>query len=99
VLLIGKSQRVLDDSVAGLRDLSYEAEATNHFADATSSKRRSARLAQPARLELALSIRSGFDSALGRDVSTSCGTLGGSAVDRFDRFPGVQGVGFAVVKN
>jgi hypothetical protein len=33
VLLIGKSQRVLDDSVAGLRDLGYKAEATNDFAD------------------------------------------------------------------
>jgi hypothetical protein len=35
VLLIGKSQRVLDDSVAGLLDLGYEAEATNDFADVT----------------------------------------------------------------
>jgi hypothetical protein len=35
VLLIGKSQLVLDDSVAGLRDLGYEAEATNDFADIT----------------------------------------------------------------
>ena len=35
VLLIGKSQRVLDDSVAGLRDLGYKAEATNDFADVT----------------------------------------------------------------
>jgi hypothetical protein len=36
VLLIGKSQRVLDDSVAGLRDLGYKAEATNDFTDVTS---------------------------------------------------------------
>ena len=35
VLLIGKSQRVLDESVAGLRDLGYKAEATNDFADVT----------------------------------------------------------------
>src|SRR5919197_1169087 len=35
VLLIGKSQRVLDDSVAGLRDLGYRADATNDFADVT----------------------------------------------------------------
>jgi hypothetical protein len=35
VLLIGKSQRVLDDSVAGLRDLGYKAEATNEFAEIT----------------------------------------------------------------
>jgi hypothetical protein len=35
VLLIGKSQLVLDDSVAGLRDLGYKAEATNDFADIT----------------------------------------------------------------
>jgi hypothetical protein len=35
VLLIGKSQRVLDESVAGLRDLGYTAEATNDFADVT----------------------------------------------------------------
>jgi hypothetical protein len=35
VLLIGKSQRVLDDSVASLRDLGYKAEATNDFADVT----------------------------------------------------------------
>jgi hypothetical protein len=33
VLLIGKSQLVLDDSVAGLRDLGYKAEATNQFDD------------------------------------------------------------------
>jgi hypothetical protein len=31
VLLIGKSQLVLDDTVAGLRDLGYKAEATNDF--------------------------------------------------------------------
>ena len=36
VLLIGKSQRVLDDAVAGLRDLGYKAEATNDFTDITS---------------------------------------------------------------
>jgi hypothetical protein len=35
VLLIGKSQLVLDDSVAGLRDLGYKAEATNQFDDVT----------------------------------------------------------------
>ena len=35
VLLIGKSQRVLDESVASLRDLGYKAEATNDFADVT----------------------------------------------------------------
>ena len=35
VLLIGKSQRVLDESVAGLRDLGYKAEATNDFSDVT----------------------------------------------------------------
>lgn len=35
VLLIGKSQRVLNDSVAGLRDLGYNAEATNDFTDVT----------------------------------------------------------------
>ena len=35
VLLIGKSQLVLDDSVAGLRDLGYKAEATNDFTDVT----------------------------------------------------------------
>ena len=29
VLLIGKSQLVLDESVAGLRDLAYKAERTN----------------------------------------------------------------------
>ena len=33
VLLIGKSQLVLDDALAGLRDLGYKAEATNHFTD------------------------------------------------------------------
>jgi hypothetical protein len=32
VLLIGKSQLVLDESVAGLRDLGYQAEGTNDFA-------------------------------------------------------------------
>ncbi len=35
VLLIGKSQRVLDDSVAALHNLDYKAEATNDFADVT----------------------------------------------------------------
>jgi len=35
VLLIGKSRRVLDDSVAGLRDLDYKAEGTSDFADVT----------------------------------------------------------------
>jgi hypothetical protein len=35
VLLIGRSQLVLDDSVSGLRDLGYKAEATNDFADIT----------------------------------------------------------------
>jgi hypothetical protein len=35
VLLIGKSQLVLDESVAGLRDLGYKAEGTNDFADIT----------------------------------------------------------------
>jgi hypothetical protein len=35
VLLIGKSQLVLDDAVAGLRDLDYRADATNDFADIT----------------------------------------------------------------
>jgi hypothetical protein len=35
VLLIGKSQLVLDDALAGLRDLGYKAEATNDFADVT----------------------------------------------------------------
>jgi hypothetical protein len=34
-LLIGKSQRVLDEAVAGLRDLGYEAYATNDFGDIT----------------------------------------------------------------
>ena len=34
-LLIGKSQLVLDESVAGLRDLGYTAEATNDFSDIT----------------------------------------------------------------
>jgi hypothetical protein len=35
VLLIGKSQLVLDDALAGLRDLGYKAEGTNDFADVT----------------------------------------------------------------
>jgi hypothetical protein len=35
VLLIGKSQRVLDDSVSALHDLGYKAEATNDFDDVT----------------------------------------------------------------
>lgn len=35
VLLIGKSQLVLDESVAGLRDLGYVAQATNDFTDVT----------------------------------------------------------------
>ena len=35
VLLIGKSQLVLDDTVAGLRDLGHTAEATNDFSDVT----------------------------------------------------------------
>jgi len=35
VLLLGKSQLVLDESVAALRDLGYRAEATNDFADVT----------------------------------------------------------------
>jgi hypothetical protein len=35
VLLIGKSQRVLDDAVAGLRDLGYKADGTNDFSDIT----------------------------------------------------------------
>jgi hypothetical protein len=35
VLLIGKSQLVLDESVAGLRDLGRKAEATNDFTDIT----------------------------------------------------------------
>jgi hypothetical protein len=35
VLLIGKSQLVLDESVAGLRELGYQAEATNDFNDVT----------------------------------------------------------------
>jgi len=33
VLLIGKSQLVLDQSVAGLRELGYEADATSDFTD------------------------------------------------------------------
>jgi hypothetical protein len=36
VLLIGKSQLVLDEAVAGLRDLGYEADATNDFYDVSS---------------------------------------------------------------
>ena len=35
VLLIGKSQRVLDDAVSALHDLGYKAEATNDFAGVT----------------------------------------------------------------
>ena len=35
VLLIGKSQLVLDDSVAGLRGLGYKADATNDSTDVT----------------------------------------------------------------
>jgi hypothetical protein len=35
VLLIGRSQRVLDETVAGLHELGYKAEATNDFADVT----------------------------------------------------------------
>src|SRR5262245_46668274 len=35
VLLLGKSQLVLDESVAGLRELGYSAEGTNDFADIT----------------------------------------------------------------
>ena len=35
IVLIGKSQLVLDDALAGLRDLGYKAEATNDFADVT----------------------------------------------------------------
>ncbi len=35
VLLIGRSQLVLDDAVAGLRDLGYHAEGTNDFTDIT----------------------------------------------------------------
>jgi hypothetical protein len=35
VLLIGKSQLVLDDTLVGLRDLGYRAEATNDFTDVT----------------------------------------------------------------
>ena len=35
VLLIGRSQLVLGESVAGLRDLGYRAEATNDFNDIT----------------------------------------------------------------
>ena len=35
VLLIGRSQLVLDESVVGLGDLGYKAEATNDFTDIT----------------------------------------------------------------
>ena len=35
VLLIGKSQLVLDEAVAGLHDLGHRAEGTNDFADVT----------------------------------------------------------------
>jgi hypothetical protein len=35
VLLIGKSQLVLDDALTGLRSLGYKAEGTNDFADVT----------------------------------------------------------------
>jgi hypothetical protein len=35
VLLFGKSELVLDDAVADLRDLGYEAEGTNDFTDIT----------------------------------------------------------------
>lgn len=35
VLLVGKSQLVLDAAVAGLRDLGYRAAATNEFTDVT----------------------------------------------------------------
>jgi len=35
ILLIGKSQLVLDEALAGLRDLGYKAEATNDFAEVT----------------------------------------------------------------
>jgi hypothetical protein len=35
VLLIGKSQLVLDESVAGLRELGHKADATNDFTDVT----------------------------------------------------------------
>ncbi len=35
VLLIGKSQRVLDDTVTGLHDLGYIAASTNDFSDIT----------------------------------------------------------------
>ncbi len=33
VLVIGKSQRVLDEAIAGLRDLGYNGQATNDFSD------------------------------------------------------------------
>ena len=35
VLILGRSQLVIDDAVAGLRDLGYTAQATNDFADIT----------------------------------------------------------------
>ena len=35
MLLLGKSQLVLDDAVAGLRGLGHNAEATNEFTDVT----------------------------------------------------------------
>jgi hypothetical protein len=35
VLIVGRSQRVLDDAVAGLRELGYIAQATNDFSDVT----------------------------------------------------------------
>ena len=35
VLLIGRSQPVLDHAVAGLRDLGHTAEGTNNFSDLT----------------------------------------------------------------
>jgi hypothetical protein len=35
LLLIGKSQLVLNESVVGLRGLGYKAEATNDFTDIT----------------------------------------------------------------
>jgi hypothetical protein len=35
VLILGRSQPVIDDAVLGLRDLGYSAQATNDFADIT----------------------------------------------------------------
>jgi hypothetical protein len=35
VLILGRSQLVIDDAIAGLRDLGYTAQATNDFADIT----------------------------------------------------------------